>query len=287
MAFTEEISLNMTDVEFRLLRELIHEKAGLYFSDSKKNLLQSRLVTRLMALNLKSFEEYYLYLKFSPGKEKEFRKMISLVTNNETYFFRESYQLEDLVEIVLLQIKEKKKTGEKIKILSAGCSSGEEPYSIGMMIMEKLPLLNLKSEVEIYAMDIDEVVLEKAVKGVYTDNSFRATDPIIQHRYFIPTPEGKKIRDSIKNMVNFFWGNIVDFSTYHHLDKMDVIFCRNVLIYFSDKMINQVAQNFFQLLSNEGILFLGHSESLLRITDIFETRKLKRSIGYVKSRDFI
>lgn len=279
---TQEAVTEISNMDFRLLRDYIHEKSGIFFNDSKKKLLQNRIFPRLLALNIKSFEDYYFFLKFNPKGETEFKSMLSLITNNETYFFRENHQLDLLTDTVIPKMLEERKYSKPLKILSAGCSSGEEPYSISMAILEKLPNLAAKRQIEVYGIDIDEKVLNKAKNEVYTRNSFRAIDPLFLHRYFIPLEEGKQIKEIAAKSVNFSWGNLVDLSSYYELGKMDIIFCRNVLIYFSDEMIEKVASNFFQLLNNDGYLFLGHSESLLRITDIFDTARFTESIIYKK-----
>lgn len=271
--------LPMSEEEFRLLRDFIALHFGLNYDDSKVSLLKNRLLPRVTALSLASFDEYYHFLRFNPARREEWRRMVSHLTNNETYFFREQKQLDIFTDKLLPMFAERR--AGPLRILCAGCSSGEEPYSLSILAQEKLGLMP-RVKLEITAMDIDEKVLEKARLGQYAKNSFRGTDPLMIHRYFQNQGEEKQVRESVRKPVTFQWANLVDQSTYNKIGRFDIIFCRNVLIYFSDDTIRRVIEGLSHHLADDGYLFLGHSESLLRITDSFEAERHAGAIVYRK-----
>ncbi len=271
--------LPMTEEEFRLLRDFVRQQFGLFYDDSKLQLFKNRLLPRVAALGLTTFDEYYHYLRFNPGRAEEMRKMVSHLTNNETYFFREMKQLELFRDQLLPTVAARRKG--TIRVLSAGCSSGEEPYTLAMLAHEKLGLFP-RSRVEIVGIDVDDKVLEKARLGQYFKSSFRATDPLVIHRYFQAQGEARVVRESIRSSVRFEWANLVDFSTLRGLGQFDIVLCRNVIIYFEDPTIRKVVEGFYRLLAEDGYLLLGHSESLARITDLFEAERHPGTFAYRK-----
>jgi chemotaxis protein methyltransferase CheR len=277
--YTATRDIPMGEEEFRLLRDLVRQQFGLFYDDSKAGLLKNRLLPRVTSLGLATFDEYYHYLRFNPGRREELRKMVSHLTNNETYFFRETKQLEVFAEKVLPAARDKRKG--TVRILSAGCSTGEEPYTLSILAQEKLGLLP-GVKLEIIGADVDDKVLEKARAAQYFKNSFRATDPLMIHRYFQNQGEAKVVRESVRKPVQFVWGNLVDEGSLRALGKFDIIFCRNVLIYFQDETIRRVIENLSHLLEDDGTLFLGHSESLVRITDSFEAERHAGAVVYRK-----
>ncbi len=271
--------LPLSEEEFRLLRDFVRKQFGLFYDDNKAALLKNRLLPRVTALGLASFDEYYHYLRFNPARDEELLRMVSHLTNNETYFFREPKQLEVFASKLLPAVAERRKG--VVRVLSAACSTGEEPYTLSILAQEKLGLLP-RVRLEIVAIDVDEKVLDKAREGQYAKNSFRATDPLMVHRYFHSRGEGKVVRDSVKGPVRFQWANLVDESTFGSLGTFDFIFCRNVLIYFQDDTIRRVIESLSHHLADDGYLMLGHSESLLRITDSFEAERHPGAIVYRK-----
>jgi chemotaxis protein methyltransferase CheR len=270
--------LPMSEEEFRLLRDLVRQQFGLFYDDSKASLLKNRLLPRVTALGLASFDEYYHLLRFNPGRADELRRMVSHLTNNETYFFREMKQLEVFSQL-LLKVRSSRKT--TLRVLSAACSTGEEPYTLSILAQEKLGLLP-GVRLEIVGVDVDEKVLEKARAGQYFKNSFRATEPLIIHRYFQSQGEARVVRDSVRKPVHFAWANLVEDKSLLPLGKFDIILCRNVLIYFQDDTIRRVVENLGNVLEDDGALLLGHSESLVRITDAFEAERHPGAIVYRK-----
>jgi chemotaxis protein methyltransferase CheR len=273
--------VELTEEEFRLLRDFIHERFGLYFEDNQKPTLRSRLLGRLAGLELACFEDYYRYLRFGPERSDELQRMVSHLTNNETYFFREAPQLKVFSEHVLKSLKDRKtKAGAKnLRILSAGCSTGEEPYTLAMVVHDSAQFF-WNWEVAIVGMDVDLKALEKARKAVYHHNSFRSMPPGSEERHFAREASGASVKDAIRRLVRFRWGNITDPASYDGLSGLDAVFCRNVLIYFSDGMIRKVVGLLYQALAPGGYLFLGHAESLSRITDLFSSIRFQGAMVY-------
>lgn len=271
----------LSEEEFRLLRDFIHERFGIYFEDNQRASLRSRLVGRLAALDLVSFEEYYQYLRFGPQRTEELQRMVSHLTNNETYFYREAPQLQVFAEHILRQVKERKAAdgSRTLRILSAGCSSGEEAHTIAMIVYDSGQFF-WNWEVQITAMDVDEAVLEKARRGVYFHNSFRSLSPAVVERHFVRRPSGSTVKEQIRRLVRIRRGNIVDPASYEGLGGLDAIFCRNVLIYFSDAMILKAVRLFHDALVPGGFLFLGHAESLSRITDLLTPIRFQGAMVY-------
>jgi chemotaxis protein methyltransferase CheR len=275
--------VELFEEEFRLLRDFIHERFGLYFDDGQRQSLRSRLVGRLSSLDLLSFEDYYHYLRFGPQRTEELQRMISHLTNNETYFFRENAQLQVFSDHVLRQLKDRKATGSDrvLRLLSAGCSTGEEVHTIAMIVYDSGQFF-WNWEIHVYGIDVDPVALEKARKGIYFHNSFRALNPAVQERHFLKVGAGAQVKDSIRRLVQLRQGNLLEPASYEGLGSVDVIFCRNVLIYFSDQAIQRAVRLFYEVLAPGGYLLLGHAESLSRITDIFTAIRFPGAMIYQK-----
>ncbi len=273
----------LSEEEFRLLRDFVHEKFGLFFDNGQRATLRARLSARLQALDLLSFEDYYHYLRFGPQRLEELSRMASHLTNNETYFFREQPQLSVFSEHVLRQIKERKaKTGERsLRLLSAGCSTGEEVHTLAMIVYDSGQFF-WNWDVDIVGIDVDDAALDKARKGVYFHNSFRGLSPALKDRHFSREGSGEKVKDALRRMVRLRNGNLLDAASYEGLGPFDAILCRNVLIYFSDVMIRRVVEHFYRALVPEGYLLLGHAESLSRITDIFTPIRFPGAMIYQK-----
>lgn len=282
MLFFTDSEIRMTDEEFPLLRDLIYSYSGLFFSDDNRYLLERRLSPRLAHRQLSTFHEYYYYLKYDINREQELSDIMDILTTNETYFFRESFQLKAFSdEIIPELIKVKAKHCEKtIRIWSAGCSTGEEPYTIAMLLLEKPELAGWK--IEIIGTDISQRVLHHARKGVYGNTSFRVTEPHYKSRYFIDQDGGFRVGDRIREFVTFSRLNLYDSSKYLFLGKIDIIFCRNVIIYFDMLAKKRVIENFYNTLNHGGFLLLGHSESLMNITTAFRLRHFKNDMVYEK-----
>lgn len=271
----------MTSEDYRLIKEFVAEKFGMLLDDGKKGYLTKKLLPRLEELRISTFPEYYSYLKFAPGNADEHLEFISLITNNETYFFREQGQLHAFADQVLPALKEQKlKSGErKIRIVSAGCSSGEEVYTLAMLVLES-GCFAWNWDVKIIGVDIDPKILEKAEAGIYSGRAFQSMPEIYRQRYFNPCDQGLQVRDVLRTIINFVQGNLLDMDGVFAESDVDVIFCRNVLIYFNDVTVKRIVEKFSRYLTSGGYLFLGHSESLSRITDHYLPLRFPGAIAY-------
>jgi len=273
----------MSEEEFRLLRDFIHERFGLFYEDGQRGSLRARLAPRLSLLGLLSYEDYYRHLRFSPDRAAEEQRMVSHLTNNETYFFREQPQLDVFAGSVLRQVKERRtKEGQhEVRIVSAGCSTGEEPLTLAMILFDSGQFF-WGWKARVVGIDVDEIALEKARRGVYHQNSLRAVTPALFERHFVPEGSGARVKDSARKHVSFRAGNLLEPASYEGLAPLDVVFCRNVLIYFSDTAIQRAVKLFHDLLVPGGYLFLGHAESLARVTSTFVPIRFQGAIVYQK-----
>jgi len=279
--FISNHHLELPDDVFRLLRDAIYHRTGLWFAESSKYLLQKRLSPRARELNFDSFQKYFYYLQYDARSDAEFDAIYDLVTTNETYFFREQAQLSAFVEEIIPDILSRKSV-KKIRVWSAGCASGEEPYSIAMMLAEADYYEH--AAFEIFASDISQQALVRARKGQYRESAFRATDPNIRDRFFVRESDGSwRIADAIRNRVSFGRLNLYDGARVSLLGSVDVIFCRNVIIYFDEASKKTVIGSFYNRLVDGGYLLLGHSESLISLSTQFRLRHLKHDMVYQKS----
>ncbi|HEV8629270.1 MAG TPA: protein-glutamate O-methyltransferase CheR [Thermoanaerobaculia bacterium] len=282
MAVTVPGPATMTPEEHLLLNEVIERQFGLSFTPAKKEFLESRLRPRLASLHLRRFIDYYLLLQVD--LEGELEHLARLITNNETYFFREVYQFEGLFAE---GVEELRKAGmdNELRMLCAGCSSGEEPYTLN--IYARLAAGRQPSRRwSIDAFDIDVDRLKMARDAVYGVGSLRSTGEEQRAQYFSGFAADRwQLRRTYRESVGFAFGNILDLKSFRKREPYDVIFCRNVLIYFSEGAFQQAIANFAQSLRKGGLLFLGHSESLIGRSDRFETVRLERCIAYRKLRD--
>ncbi|HVT43707.1 MAG TPA: protein-glutamate O-methyltransferase CheR [Thermoanaerobaculia bacterium] len=270
--------IDLPDDVFRMLRDAIYKRSGLYFADSSKYLIQKRLSPRARELNFDSFQKYFYFLQYDPRSEGEFDQIFDLVTTNETYFFREPAQLDAFILEIVPELVRRKEKG-KIRIWSAGCSSGEEPYTIAMLLSEQG--YYDRANFEIFASDINQQVLARARKGQYRENAFRATPPAVREKYFVQEQENVwRINDAIRNRVSFGRLNLYDQARVSLLGHLDLIFCRNVIIYFDDASKRVVVSNFHNRLVDGGYLLLGHSESLISLSTEFKLRHLKHDMVY-------
>ncbi|MEI6206521.1 MAG: protein-glutamate O-methyltransferase CheR [Desulfuromonadales bacterium] len=276
----------MSDDEFRLLRDCIYGHCGIFFDLNSKYILEKRLARRLTELNVPSFRDYYHYLKYNRNKDQELTDIMDVLTTNETYFFRESFQLKAFTdEIIPELIKAKAAQGNRsLRIWSAGCSTGEEPYTIAMLLSE-IPGLR-GWDIEIIGTDISQKVLQHARRAVYGASSFRATADRQLQLFFSQQDDGHKVNDSIRERVTISHLNLLDSKRMAMLGKMDIVFCRNVIIYFDQAAKKRVIESFYHALYEKGFLLLGHSESLMNLTTLFTLRHFKNDMIYQKPDRF-
>lgn len=274
------IPAKMTHEEYHLFNELLSDSYGLTFPESKKGILESRLKPRLEALQLSQYMDYYYLLQFNSNGANEIENLANLVTNNETYFFREIHQFESLFYHAIHDIKKSCTSTNTIRILVAGCSSGEEAYTINIYSKENQYRFWGYS-LEIDAFDIDTDALQCANKAEYTERSLRFMDEEKIKQYFKKNNQQCYIlKDMYRHGISFDRGNILKLETYHRSFLYDVVFCRNVMIYFSEHALHKAVENFAQCIRPGGLLFLGHSESIIGVTKSFEAIRLGNSILY-------
>jgi chemotaxis protein methyltransferase CheR len=274
----------MTDEAFRLLRDFIYEHSGIFFSDNKKPQLENRLGLRLKANNLPDFDKYYYLLKYDPQASREIRALFDSVTTNETSFFRSPPQIQAFQEKALPEILERKAgNGEKIlRLWSAGCSTGDEPYTLGMVVKEVLGAEAAGWEVKIFGSDISEKALKSARTALYNDYTLRSVPPGIKQKYFIEEGSQFRVCDDVRMLVDLQYLNFNDEKRVKLMREFDVIFCRNVLIYFDDAARKRFVSQLYDNLNPGGYLFIGHSESLHNVSRAFKLVHFPGALGYKK-----
>ena len=272
--------LAMTEAEFRMFSELVRSHCGLHFASESRYLLEKRIGRRMHDLEIPSFAAYHYRLRNDTSVDPELARLVDELTTNETYFLRERAQLRALMEEILpeLGLRRRDQGGGPLNIWSAGCSSGEEPYSIVMLALETG--LEPGRDLRVYASDISRPALLKARRGVYREASFREMDTSMRRKYFTEKEGLWRISDAVKTHVDFIHLNLFDRSRIALLNQMDVILCRNVIIYFDGETKRSVIQTFYEKLRPAGYLLLGHSESLINLSSAFELRHLRHEMVY-------
>jgi chemotaxis protein methyltransferase CheR len=274
--------LDLNDEEFRGFRDLIAERAGIYFEPGKQELLKANLLQRMADCGLKNFSDYFSLLS-SPAGTKEFERLLNLITIPETYFFRDQAQFRALERVVIPEmVKKRSYPGASLRIWSAGCSTGEEPYTIAMIMAAGMVGAEYPPS-QILATDVSHDALETARRGVYTARSVRQMPQEYRNRFFTRKGDQYFLDESIKQMVDFRYFNLVT-EPYPVLEMSgwDIIFCRNVTIYFQPEATKKVIHNFYRSLREGGYLFAGYSESLRYLSDEFATVQMEGTFLYKK-----
>ena len=267
---------------FSKLSEFIYRKSGIFLEETKHYDKISKFVhKRIEELELANFRKYFFQLRFEDKEGLEFQELMNAVTVNETYFFREHNQFEVLVNHVLPELDKKRPKNEPLRILSAPCSTGEEPYSMVLYLLEEAGLVE-RRDIEIVGIDIDSNVIKKAQDGKFSERSVHAIPPGQLQSYFKKTGFSYSLIPDLIDTVEFKVVNIFDRAEVRKLGKFDVIFSRNMLIYFDDASKKEVAMNFYDMLKPEGYVFLGHAEYMSRIVSVFKAKKFGNSMIYQK-----
>ena len=268
----------LTEEEFRKLCEFIYRQTGMVFTEAKRYYVERRVVERMVATRSNSFTQYFARLR--ANAQEEIEKIINAFTVNETYFYREDHQLKCLTSDLLAQRVKSKRSGDLIRIWSAPCSTGEEPYSIAMWLLENWSFVD-EYEIEIIGSDIDTDVLRFAAEGVFGKRALMRLTPALIEKYFTQLDVDKwQILDDLRSSVRFEPVNIVEANETRPFGKFDVIFCRNVLIYFDDVSRRSAAENLYENLWPGGFICLGHTESMSRISPLFEACRFEDAIVY-------
>lgn len=266
-----ENSGTISDEIFNLFREMIFQEAGISLSSAKKTLVCSRLAKRLRILKLRSYADYIDYLNTRDPDGSEREQMVNCLTTNKTDFFREPHHFDFLREQVIPEIAQRAALGEpkRLRIWSAACSTGKEPYSAAISILESLPS-RYGWQVEIVATDVNTEVLKQARSGIYPIDDLIGMDREMIRKYFLRGTgnwDGQcQVADNVRSMVKFSQLNFMD-PTWHIQGDFDVIFCRNVLIYFNSQTQQQLLPRLIQRIHEGGYLMLGHSENLPWLND--------------------
>lgn len=265
----------LNEQEFTKFSQLIHQMAGIYLKDTKITLLSNRLRKRLKEKNFETFEDYYNYIKNSQD-QIELNEMLNAVSTNETYFFRNAKHYDALIDKIIPELISKRRT--PIKIWSAGSSSGEEAFTLCMLLDEKGYLE--RGLIDIYGSDINTSVLDEAKKGVFDDKRLRTTPEKYINKYF------RKLDNNLfeldKRIVNFVKFNRINLKQDRFDQGNDIIFCRNVMIYFDKDDQQKIVEKFYNSLNKESYLIIGHSESLYFISNAFKYMKISDAPIYYK-----
>ena len=268
----------LTGDELQRLCEFLYRRTGMVFTEAKRYYVQRRASERMEATGEGSFAGYFARLRADSGGEIE--QIINAFTVNETYFFREDHQLRCLSRDILPERVAAKRRGEAIRIWSAPCATGEEPYSVSLWLLENWPDVDAY-DIEIVGSDIDTRALEAAQAGVFGRRALMRLSPELVAKYFAPDGPGRwRILDDLRDSVRFTSVNLVEPASTRAHGSFDVIFCRNVLIYFDDASRRVAAENLYDALVPGGYICLGHTESMSRISPLFEVRRHADAIVY-------
>lgn len=277
-------NMPLSSKEFSLFQELLIETCGLQFEEDRSQSLQDALLERIQHRGYDSYQEYYNLLKFHPEGRLEIRELLDLITIGETYFFRNKAQFNVLMKFILPEIIQRKERAQDkcIRIWSAGCSRGDEPYSIAMAIMEVLPSLN-EWKISILGTDINRKELACAKEALYGEKDISHLPKEYLDKYFKVQDSTYILHSEVRKLVQLEYHNLVkDPFIDERMQNIDLIFCRNVTIYFNGKATQQVIENFYNCLAEEGYLFLGHTETLWQVTNKFERVEFPQTFIYKK-----
>ncbi|MFZ0309453.1 MAG: protein-glutamate O-methyltransferase CheR [Candidatus Sulfotelmatobacter sp.] len=274
--------MELTAEQFSKLSKLIYRKLGLQFDEKKTYFLNKRVEQRIAGLGLKDADEYLFQLGYCDANGDEMQALANLITTNETYMFREFEQLAGFADVCLPELvaAKQKTTDRRIRIWCAGCSSGEEAYTLAIIIREVFPD-SRNWDIKIVATDIDENVLKLARNAVYGERSVKGV-PAVYSKHLIPSVTGFRIDPETARLVRVEKLNLHDQQQMKAMRGYDFVFCRNVLIYFDDESRRSVVNHFYDSLNPKGYIFLGHSESVGRITSAFHLKKAAGHLLYAK-----
>jgi chemotaxis protein methyltransferase CheR len=275
-------AIAISEPEYRKFCEYFYRRTGVSFGENKRYFVDKRLIDRIQKTGAENFEDYFSRLRRHDATV-EIEHLINLFTINETYFYREDHQLDCLANGILPELTADRRKGGRIRIWSMPCSTGEEPYSIAMYLLENWTKVD-DYDIEIMASDIDTNVLKAAEAGVYDARSLHRLSPDLVRRYFVSAgADGFRLIDAIRQSVSFTQVNASDAKAIGVFADLDVIFCRNMLIYFDDQSRLQTVESFYDSLIQGGFICLGHSESMSRISPLFAVRKFPQAIVYQKT----
>jgi chemotaxis protein methyltransferase CheR len=266
--------------DFQKFREFFYRKTGINFEPTKRYFVDKRIVERIHSTGCDGFRSYFAMMRFQASGE-ELQALTNAMTVNETYFLREEYQFKCLVDSILPEIAGRKADSGPVRIWCMPSSSGEEPYSIAMYLLEKWAEIATR-DVEIIASDIDTVILQKARKGLFSAHSVQHVPPSWLIKYFSRVGEDYQICEELRQAVEFTRVNLTVLADTRSYRNFDVVFCRNLLIYFDDASRREAAATFYDVLKPGGYICLGHSESMSRISSLYKVCQFPEAIVYQK-----
>jgi chemotaxis protein methyltransferase CheR len=270
----------ISDADFLKFRDYFYRKTGIHFEDSKRYFVDKRLIERIEATGADSFRTWFMTLRFQAGGD-ELQQLVNAMTVNETYFNRESFQFDCMVKHMLDELAQRK-PGRTLRIWSVPSSTGEEPYTLAMYLLERWPGIR-RHDVEILSSDIDTRVLHAAQEGVYSARSVAELPAGWLDKYFRRAgQDGWRISRDIVGAVEFSQLNLCDAEQTRRFREIDIIFCRNLLIYFDDVSRRTAADAMYDALAPGGFVCLGHSESMSRISPLFRMRRFPEALVYQK-----
>ena len=278
MAFSTD-TLGLPDSAFALLRDLIRERTGLFYENGKSELLTDKLSPLVIDRGFSSFLDYYYLLKYDSDSAEDWRRVIDALSVQETYFWREMDQVRALVDVLV----PKHFSGFRarpLRIWSAACATGEEPLTIAMALDEKGWFD--RAPIEVYASDASVAAIEKARRGVYRERSFRNLPPQLRERYFAEVPGGWRVNLRLQARIKWAVANLTVEPEIASMAAADIIFCRNVFIYFAEDQIRKVVKFFFRMMPTPSHLFVAASESLLRLNTDFDFEEIGGAVVYAK-----
>jgi chemotaxis protein methyltransferase CheR len=274
----------ISDADFQKFAEFFHRKTGIHFEASKRYFVDKRLIERIESTGAESFRAWFVALRFETDSA-ELQHVVNAMTVNETYFFREAYQFDCLVNHMLDEVAARKRPGSRIRIWSIPSSTGEEPYSIAIYLLERWAKLT-QYDVEILSSDIDTVVLQSAQRGVYSARSVGQLPKPYLKKYFTPHGDDEwRISRELVESVEFSRVNLSEPNDTRRFRDIDIIFCRNLLIYFDDLSRRVAAEAMFDAMSPGGFICLGHSESMSRMSSLYTVRRFPDALVYQKPLD--
>ena len=267
---------------FAKIGEFIYRKSGIFLEEDKHyEKLGKYIDTRASEIGIDNFRKYFYKLRFDDSDGDEFQALMNAITVNETYFFREKDQFEVLANRILPELHNKMPKNKPLRILSSPCSTGEEPYSMILHIVEEGNVVEQR-DIEVVGIDIDSTVIEKAKAAKYSERSVHAIPNKILSKWFVKKPLGYELGEDLQGTVDFHVANVFDKTEMRNLGKFDVIFSRNMLIYFDDASRKEVAMTFYDMLNPGGYVLLGHAEYMSRIVSVFNAKKVDNTLIYQK-----
>lgn len=272
----------ISEKDFVKLTDVLYRRTGIAIDIKRYSLLVKKFEAYLVKNNFNTFRDYFHEIRFNKSDSSIFQDLINIVTINETYFYREKYHFEILVNKVLYELDKIRPQNEVFRILHSPCSTGEEPYGAILHLLEEGKIVE-KRDIEIIGIDIDTTVIKKSQQGLFSKRSIDFLPKNILNKYFTQeSPVTYRLDPDICNAVNFKVVNVSDKTQMRQLGKFDVIFSRNMLIYFDDASKKDVCMTYYNMLKPKGFVFLGHAESMNRIVSVFNTKKYDNQIVYQK-----